>query len=157
MKKFSLWPFIFLLLTWFPAYAQGQEKQLYFSKTVQLTADEIVRLKVCKRLSAGIDKKSFEESLAALERYPYPEENLQILEAMTRTYVEIIQQGNVVEQKTKEWLYSMIALNMAYLQLGGIQVKQDEDTPLNKLIRQKLKEHLPVILQENQEIFKPLE
>ena len=121
-----------------------------------LTADEMGRLRSCKRLLGGVDTKSFEQSLFDLKHSSFPHENLQILEAMTKTYTEIVQEQNVVGQKKKEWLYSMVALNMAYLQLAGINATQSQDSPLDKLIRWKLKEHLPEGLKENKKIFHPL-
>lgn len=145
MNKFFLGLFIVFLLV--PSLAAGQTR---------LTSAQIERLKASRQLLADVDDRSLEAGLAGLERSDFPEENLQILEAIARTYADIVKEQNVIEQKNKEWLYSMITLNAAYLQLGGIQAGQSGDTALNKLIRAKLKKYLSPELQQNQEIFKPL-
>ena len=62
---------------------------------------------------------------------------------MAKTYADIVREINVEGQKKKEWLYSMVCLNMAYLQFGGSQGKSGSTTELNRLIRQKLKKYLP--------------
>ena len=62
---------------------------------------------------------------------------------MAKTYTDIVREINVKGQKKKEWLYSMVCLNMAYLQFGGSQGKYGSTTELNRLIRKKLKEYLP--------------
>ena len=87
--------------------------------------------------------KSLWESISELEKTRHPEINLEMKEAMARTYVDIVKEINVQGQKKKEWLYSMVCLNMAYLQFGGSQGKPGSTTELNRLIRQKLKEYLP--------------
>lgn len=145
MNKFFGGLFIVFFLV--PSLAAGQTR---------LTSAQIERLKASRQLLADVDDRSLEASLAGLERSDFPEENLQILEAIARTYTDIVKEQNVIEQKNKAWLYSMITLNAAYLQLGGIQAGQSGDTALNKLIRAKLKKYLSPELQQNQEIFQPL-
>jgi hypothetical protein len=70
--------------------------------------------------------------------------NLEMREAMAKTYADIVKEENVIGQKKKEWLYSMVCLNMAYLQFGGAQGAPGSTTALNRLIRRKLKEYLPL-------------
>ena len=62
---------------------------------------------------------------------------------MAKTYADIVREVNVEGKKKKEWLYSMVCLNMAYLQFGGSQGKSGSTTELNRLIRRKLKGYLP--------------
>ncbi len=109
-----------------------------------LTAQEIERVKAVKQLLYGIDTQSLQQTIDALEKTRYPQINLIIREAMAKTYTEIAREYNVVGQKKKEWLYSMVGLNMAYLQFEGThQGAPGSTTSLNRLIRRKLKEYLP--------------
>ena len=161
MQKIFVLLLIPLLILPLSSHAQetsvSHEHSYKGKRTVHLTMEERERLRVCKRLLAGVDGKSFEESLLDIEQSSSPHENLQILEAEAKVFAEIVQEQNVVGQKKKEWLYSMVTLNMAYLQLAGIDAKQSQDSPLDKLIRRKLKEHLPSYLKENQEVFHSLQ
>ena len=161
MHKIFILPLIFLLLLTSTAHAQetsvSHEHSYKGRRIAHLTTEERERLRVCKHLLTGFDGKSFEESLSDLEHSASPHENLQILEAEAKVFAEIVQEQNVIGQKKKEWLYSMVTLNMAYLQLAGIDAKQSQDSPLDKLIRWKLKEHLPSYLKENQEVFHSLQ
>ena len=107
-----------------------------------LTPQQVERVKVCKNLLEEIDTKSLQRTINELEKSLDPEMNLQIMEAMARTYVDIVRENNVVELKNKQWLYSMITLNMANIQFGGGVDEESRDAPLNRLIQRKLKEHL---------------
>jgi hypothetical protein len=79
-----------------------------------------------------------------VEKAPHPLINLQMKEAMAKAYTDIVKEINVEGQKKKEWLYSMVCLNMAYLQFGGSPGKYGSTTELNRLIRQKIIQYLPV-------------
>jgi len=109
-----------------------------------LTGEEIQRLKAVKQLLYGIDKKSLQETIHELEKSRHPQISLEMQEAMAKAYTDIVSEMNVVGQKKKEWLYSMVCLNMAYFQFGGTQGKYGSTTELNRLIRQKLLKYLPV-------------
>ncbi|MBP9853779.1 MAG: hypothetical protein KBD53_02795 [Candidatus Omnitrophica bacterium] len=147
MKNFLiLSSILFLLSSWSkPAYSST------------LTQKEVERVKVCKKLFNGIDGKTLDESITLLEENTYPKENLILLEAMAKTYAEMVEEQNVVDIKKKEWLYSMVKLNMAYLQLGGYQLKKAHAVPLHQVIQTKLKSYIPVELMENRDLFNPLE
>jgi hypothetical protein len=134
MKLFPLIIFIFLATS---AHAEGN----YTSRN--LTGQDIERVKVVKQLLYGIDKKSLRETIDELEKTRQPQINLQMKEAMAKTFTDIVREINVEGQKKKEWLYSMVCLNMAYLQFGGSQGTSRNATSLNRLIRQKLKKYLP--------------
>jgi hypothetical protein len=108
-----------------------------------LTASDIARVKVVKALLYGVDKKSLQETIDELEKTRHPQINLQIREAMAKAYTDIVSEIDVKGQKKKEWLYSMVCLNMAYLQFGGSQGTPGSTTSLNRLIRQELKKYLP--------------
>jgi len=127
---------IFISLT-ASVYAQGNYK------TRHLTESDIERVRAVKALLYGIDTKSLRETIEELEKTRYPQINLEMREAMAKTYTDIVRQINVKWQKKKEWLYSMVCLNMAYLQFGGSQGTPGSATELNRLIRQKLKAYLP--------------
>lgn len=78
-----------------------------------------------------------------LEKTGHPETNLCMKEAMAKTYADIVREQDVQGKGKKEWLYSMITLNMAYLQLVGTEAGGKADTALDLLIRRKLKFYLP--------------
>ncbi len=104
-------------------------------------AADIAHLNNIKAMVSEVDHKSVAQWLADARKTKYPETNLKIKEAMARTYVDIVREQKVQGIKKKEWLYSKIALNMAYMQFGGSDA--DHGAGLDRLIRQKLKQHLP--------------
>ena len=105
----------------------------------RLTPEDIERVKAFKGLVHEVDAKSVHQTVAELEQTSHPLLNLEIKEAMAKAYADIVREQKVVGLKNKEWLYSMVGLNMAYLQFGGSKNAE----PLNKLICQKLKAYLP--------------
>ncbi len=111
-----------------------------------LTPSEIERLKACQESLIGVDLKSLEQSITELEKTAYPQINLQIKEAMVRTYQTIAEEQGVSDLAKKKWLYSMVALNMAYLQFGGERPPKGQSAVLNSIIIKKLKENLPAEL-----------
>jgi hypothetical protein len=135
MKIISLVIFIFFTAS---AHAQGVYKTRY------LTQEEIQRVKQVKVLLEGVDHKSLRATIDEVEKAPHPLINLQMKEAMAKAYTDIVKEINVEGQKKKEWLYSMVCLNMAYLQFGGSPGKYGSTTELNRLIRQKIIQYLPV-------------
>lgn len=138
MKK--MFVFMFLLLSAVPAFAQ-------------LTSQQWERVKVCHRLLEGAQTKSVQEMSSDLEQSSSPEKHLQILEAVALTYSEIVQEQKIEEKDRKEWLHSMISLNMGYLQLGG----SGSGDPVHRMIQRKLKDHLSPQLLKDPELFQSLE
>ena len=139
MKQFRkqiYFSIIFIFLT-ACAHAEGSYS------TRHLTAQEIERVKAVKELLYGVDTKSLQETIQELEKSRHPWVNLEMKEAMAKAYTDIVRDINVEGQKKKEWLYSMVCLNMAYLQFGGSKGKPGSTTELNRLIRQKLIQYLP--------------
>jgi hypothetical protein len=108
-----------------------------------LTASELERVKAVKELLSDVDTRSFKDTVHELEKARDPQISLEMKEAMARAYTDIVKEIKVEGQKKKEWLYSMVCLNMAYLQFGGSQGKYGTTTELNRLIRQKLIHYLP--------------
>jgi|GEM_PF-1603452 len=139
MKKFlycvTFLSFVFL----FSTLALAKEHSL----RGRLSLQEIERVKVFKKSIEEVDQKSLQQTIAELEKTDYPHLNLELKEAMAKAYVDIVQEQNVRGVKKKEWLYSMVALNMAYLQFAGQKDSAAGAKNLNKLIRYKLKEYLP--------------
>jgi hypothetical protein len=109
---------------------------------------ESERLRQVKEQLFEVEIKSLSVMIKDLEKTNDPSMNLTIKEAMAQTYLEIVQQEHVQGLAKKQWLYSMVALNMAYLQFSAGKDSAGSSQNLNKLIRQKLKSHLP------SEIFK---
>lgn len=157
MKKF-FHPIFFLIIAGsiFADLAFAGSELDYNSQS-RLTPQQIERVKACKQLLEGADQKSLETSIEGVESSPHPEENLQIMEAMAKTFSEIALEYKVESQKKKEWLYSMVELNMAYLQLEGAQGGAGVRDALNKLICRKLKEYLPARLLKNPGLFYSVE
>ncbi|MCK5214314.1 MAG: hypothetical protein KAR05_03060 [Candidatus Omnitrophica bacterium] len=122
----------------------------------RLSRSQKQRVEECAAMLGELDPQDLESRLRRLEDGPYQEENIAILEAVARTYSEIVAEQKMEKQKTKEWLYSMVALNMGYLQLGGLNLNQ-RDTALNKLIRYKLKKYLPAEVLDNEDLFYSLD
>lgn len=118
---------------------------------------DIARVQACKRLFKGVDGQTMEETVEQLESNPYPREQIILMEAMARTYAEVVEEQEVSEPAKKKWLYSMVTLNMAYLQLGGYQLKKAHAVPLHRIIQGKLKKYIPPELMENRDLFNPLE
>lgn len=108
-----------------------------------LSEADVARVKEIRELVYEVQKKSWQQMVEAIEKTQYPKVNLAIQEAMAHTYADIVREQNVQGQGKKEWLYSMIALNMAYFQFGGDKDSAGGTKNLNKLIRYKLKTYLP--------------
>jgi len=110
-----------------------------------LTPEQVERLKECRHILRNVDQRPFSAVVKDLKKSGRPEANLQILEATAKTYADIVEEQNVTTIKSKEFLYSMVQLNMAFLQLGGDarNVGGGKDGPLNRLICRKLKIYLP--------------
>ncbi|MBF0504397.1 MAG: hypothetical protein HQL14_04760 [Candidatus Omnitrophica bacterium] len=113
-----------------------------YAASHHLTAGEIQRVRAFKELLSEVDTKSLPQTITELEKARYPAINLEMREAIAKTYVDIVREQGVTGQKKKEWLYSMVCLNMAYLQFGGGESPASTSS-LNKLILRKLKEYLP--------------
>jgi hypothetical protein len=122
----------------------------------ELTENQLSRVKECKRLLGSVDKKSFDETVAKLEGSDSVDGNLLIMEAVAKTYADIVRSKDLQDQKKKEWLYSMVLLNMAYFQLSG-GVDDKNENVLNLLIRQKLKGYLPKELFSDPKLFHSIE
>lgn len=137
LEKQFLPLFIFIFLAT-PVHAEVSYKSRH------LTAQEIERVRTVKALLHDVDKKSLRETINELEKTRNPQVSLEMREAMAKAYTDIVRDFNVNGEKKKEWLYSMVCLNMAYLQLGGDQAPPGSTTSLNRLIRKKLKEYLPL-------------
>ncbi len=117
-----------------PVWAQPAGTRLTGEDTEQ-------RVRVFKELIRDVDAKSLQQTIREIEGAEYPQIELLMQEAIAKTYADIVLQEKVVDQKQKEWLYSMVTINMAYLQFGGGQ--DDSGNALNSLTRRKLKEYLP--------------
>lgn len=109
----------------------------------RLTTKDIDRIKAYKHLVADVDSRSVEQTVKMLERSDNPQLNLTLKEAIARTYAEIVLEQGIGESKKKIWLYSMVGLNMAYFQFAGSNAAQKNVSELNRMIRGKLRKHLP--------------
>lgn len=107
-----------------------------------LTSQEIEQVEGIKALVQDVEQKSLKKIIAELEANPNTRTQLMIKDAMAKAYRDIVDEQKVRGADKKVWLYSMVNLNMAYLQFVGTKHKA-KDTPLNMLIRNKLRGYLP--------------
>jgi len=119
-----------------------------------LSQAQIQRVKTAKGLLGAADPRTAGEIGDELSKGRFTEENLQIFEAIAQTYRDMVVEYNVGPEK-KEWLHSMILLNMAYFQFGGSS--EANDTGLNIMIRRKLKQYLSPELLADPNLFYSLE
>ena len=131
--------FILVIFLFFLVPAEAKEQGIQH----HLTARELERVKIIKEALGEVDGNTLRQTVHELEKRPHLEVNLQIKEAMAKAYGDIVREQNVTGQHKKEWLYSMIALNMAYLQFAADKDSAAGAKNLNKLIRYKLKQYLP--------------
>jgi len=132
--KYLIAYFIIFVL---PISAQAQEYHHHY-----LTLEQIQRVRVVKDSLSGVNTQSVMEMIKDLEKSRYPEINLEIKEAEAHAFNDIVVQQDVQDQHKKQWLYSMVCLNMAYLQFSGT-APGSNTTSLNMLIRQELQKYLP--------------
>jgi len=120
-----------------------------------LTPAQINRVTVAKQLLGGADPRTVGAISAELAKSRHTEGDLQILEAVAKTYKEMITEYPQATQSKKEWLHSMVLLNMAFFQFGGNS--EANDTGLNITIRRKLKKYLSPELLADPNLFYSLE
>ena len=116
----------------------------YQSAQSKVSTQDTERIATYKALIKDVDHKSLAQTITELEQTKYVHVTIAMREAMARTYTDIVKDQQVTGLKKKEWLYSMVNLNMAYLQFVGVKGSTKNTEPLNRLIRQKLREYLPV-------------
>ena len=133
MRKF----FMFVFVCVFAASAHAERRESSF-----LSEKDIAYVRELRELTRDVDKRSLQEMIDEMENTDYPQVQAVIFEAVALTYDDITRENEVREQKKKEWLYSMVKLNMAYLQLTGGTFQGDSD-PVNRRIRFLLKKYLP--------------
>lgn len=124
MKRLLIVAFFFLSIS--IAFAQGP-----------LSPVQIERVKAFKNIIESVDKKTLLKTISELEKAEDPQFAIQIQEIIAKVYAEIVQEKVVTDQANKEWLYGMVALNMANLQFGG-----RADDAVSRLIVQKLQKNL---------------
>jgi hypothetical protein len=128
---------------------------VHVAPAAALSPKQLERVRSAKTILAEVDERSLQELEKELSATDFPEGHLQILEAVAATYREMLEEYEATTQGRKEWLHSMILLNMAYFQFGGNS--EENDTGLNIVIRRKLKKHLSVQLLADPRLFHSLE
>lgn len=117
-----------------------------------LSPTQMDRLKDYKSLIREVDGMGLQEDIRRLEHSGYPEQTLQIMEAMARTYIDLIREQNIEAPADRKWLFSMVQLNMAYMRLAGSPDVQGTN-PLNRMIIKKLRSYLPEDLMRHPAFF----
>jgi hypothetical protein len=151
--KMRTYRLTFFMLLACGMFLVGQEKTA--AALGGLTPEQYERVKACKDLLAGIDNKSLEATVEELTQSKTPEADLQISEAIAKTYAELVKEYQVESKERKEWLFSMVQLNMGYLRLGGGQ--NQPEGALNGLIWVKLKKYLSPDLLNDSKLFYSIE
>ena len=121
----------------------------------RLEASQVERIHKVQSLLGEVDGRGAQEIINDLNASASPEGQLQILEAASWTYRDLVEQLKVEGPSRKQWLYSMVLLNVAYLQFGGDINAYDSD--LNVLIRKKLKSYMSDALIQQSGLFHSLE
>jgi len=127
-----------------------------FSTTQGFALSQTERIDQVRTLLADVDGRSAQEIIKDLNTTKSPEGQLQILEAIAQTYRDMVVEYDVTVQARKDWLHSMILLNVAFYQFGGMDDDQNE-TMLNVAIRRKLKSYFSAQLMESSGLFYSLE
>ena len=120
-----------------------------------LSPQQIARVQEVKKLLGAVEPRPVDAIVEELSRSRFPEGQLQILEAVAQTYRDMLIEFTDKSKDKKEWLYSMVRLNMAFFQFGGSS--EQNDTGLNITIRRKLKKYLSPELLANPKLFYSLE
>jgi hypothetical protein len=105
----------------------------------KLSPSEIERVKAFKQLIVDVDKKSVEQTIRQIEKGDDPHFVLQIQEIIAKVYSDIIRDNEVKDTGKREWIYGLVALNMANLQFGGTAGRDS----MNAMIRKRLQDNLP--------------
>lgn len=101
-----------------------------------LDAGQFSRLRAVKFILNDVDVRSIEEMARDLQKTSFPEGHLRLLEATAKTYNDLIHDYPQATRERKKWLYGMVQLNLAYLQLGGGETAAT--SALNTLIQRTL-------------------
>ena len=131
--------FFLIFFTVIPGYAQDLPA---FSCRTTLTPAQIERVRSSQALLPVSACRPHQETVKDFNRSKCPAIHVLMLEAMSRTYSELVREYDLEDPGAQLRLYSKVQLNMAYLQLTGPDAK-DEGSALNRLIRRKLMQYLP--------------
>ena len=122
-----------------------------------LSVDQLARIKTAKEILGVADSRTFSATINEIEKSPRAEGALEIFEAVTATYGELIKKHQLTDKKAQERLLDKIRMNMAYFQLGGPDVERSSGDNLNIVIRRSLKKHLSTELMSDKRFFKTLD
>ena len=121
-----------------------------------LSARQAERLSEARHILAEVDPRSEEAIARELLTTPYPEENLQIYEAVARTYLDLVTRKEIVDPQAKTQLFNKIRLNVAFLQFGGSPAS-GTGKKMDVWIRQTLVRHIPAELLGSPALFHSLQ
>ena len=121
-----------------------------------LTGAHLARIEQVKQILGQVEDRPARQIMDEFNRTSAPQGNLQILEAVSATYQDLVDRKKVTDMEEKKQLYNLIRLNVAYLQFGG-NIGYQGDKKINLWIRQTLARHLPQELMQNQQVFYTLD
>lgn len=146
-------PFFLVLFLCAASYAQEVTDIACRSS---LTAGEVERVKTSKHLFYEVAPESLQATVKGLEKAGCPSIQVLMMEAMAKTYTDLVGAYDVQDKGAKERLYHKIQLNMAYLQFTAGKA-ESKGSPLDRLIRQKLIAYLPAVVLDHPRFFHSVE
>ncbi len=112
------------------------------SCSADLTPQAVESIRRSKQTLADVDPEPWENTVAAFNQTACPFIQAEILEAMARTYADLIKDYAVQDRDARIRLFDKIKMNMAYLQFTG-GGNRPAGSGLDALIQNTLKEYLP--------------
>lgn len=126
------------------------------SADASLTQKDLQRIIRAKALMMDAEKRSADEIRSEFEESGYPQQQLQIYEAIAKTFRDIVADYKENTAEARVRLLDKIRMNMAYFQFGGSKSEKEGGSELNRLIQRKLKEYLPKDIWDDPNVFHSL-
>jgi len=117
-----------------------------------LTPQQVEQVRMFKQALAQVDHESLEATVEEFNKSACPAIRVLMLDAMTRTYADLIRDYDLIDQDARVRLYDKIKMNMAYMQFTGGRGRC-KGSGLNCLIQDKLKTYLPSWLLDHPQFY----
>lgn len=123
----------------------------------RLSSQQMNRINSSVKRLGQVEPRSVKSVIHEFQQYDNVEGNIQIFETVVSVYRKLAQKYELDSLKAKQRLLEKVRLNMAYLQMGGLQVQGGGDNSLNNYIQRELRKHLPERLTNNEQLFYTLQ
>ena len=117
-----------------------------------LTPQAIEQVRMSKQALADVDAEPWAVTVDEFNNTACPFIQVLMLDAMARTYTDLIRDYDLKEHDARVRLYDKIKMNMAFLQFTGGKSRA-EGAGLNCLIQEKLRNYLPNQIWEHPHFF----